>query len=654
MNIRPTGRGVFYTRDSGGKHETTPAQYIQWASNWAREHGVELNAETTVIGEMVKAKEFVRDDVYLDYEVSGNLMSRPALDALLARVHGDERVSHIFIPRRDRLARPDDAVDGVKLELQLRKCGVSIVFMDRFAPALGPKQKVDVGEIVTMAVDYDHSGRDRRTLAEKMIYAKLQLWSKGFSGGGRPPYGFSRWLVRDDGTRVRELEDGEKVRKAGHHVAWQPLPEDHPHMKNIRRIRLLLRETPASRVAAILNEEGVPSPDAGRTRTDLGLVHYVSGKWNQSSVSNIGRNSLLAAISEQGRRSMGDELRLTPSGPREIDRNEMLPNGKPRVVRTPSKDGIRAAAHFEPIESPDSHASLQKILDQRATTQAGKPRSRTPSKNPMGTRIIDMHCGCPMYRQPHKEGFRYVCSQYSQSKGKECGHHRIDGVLATKLVLGAIAQRVVSGTGQKQLREKLEEIAAREFSPTNTARSSHRHELGNAEAELAVIGRNLSRAADEDQYEAISREFAQVSEKVKRLKREVESEAKHIAQRNPDAEIALALQKLADLPKLLANEETLESASKAIQLVNARLFLSFRATKLKKRIVNRCVGGVMTFGDATSPVQLNTGPTGRRALESRVTESFEKLKKLPGFSKLISSLDVGQVSLGNVSRSDRI
>ncbi len=35
-----TGRGVFYTRDSGGKHETTPAEYVRWGQRAAAERGV--------------------------------------------------------------------------------------------------------------------------------------------------------------------------------------------------------------------------------------------------------------------------------------------------------------------------------------------------------------------------------------------------------------------------------------------------------------------------------------------------------------------------------------------------------------------------------------------------------------------------------------
>jgi hypothetical protein len=39
------GRGLFYTRDSGGRHETTPSQYVAWAERAAKERNVAFNRE---------------------------------------------------------------------------------------------------------------------------------------------------------------------------------------------------------------------------------------------------------------------------------------------------------------------------------------------------------------------------------------------------------------------------------------------------------------------------------------------------------------------------------------------------------------------------------------------------------------------------------
>ena len=76
---------------------------------------------------------------------------------------------------------------------------------------------------------------------------------------------------------------------------------------------------PASRVAARLTAEGVPTPDAGRTRVDGGVRHATSGVWNQPTITNIARNPLLRAVVSYGRRSMGDQVRFSPEGPRILD-----------------------------------------------------------------------------------------------------------------------------------------------------------------------------------------------------------------------------------------------------------------------------------------------------------------------------------------------
>src|SRR5262249_32649348 len=151
-----------------------------------------------------------------------------------------------------------------------------------------------LGELIVSLIDYEKSGKDRRELAEKMIYAQLQLARRGFSTGGRAPYGFRRWLAKDDGTAVRQLADGEYVRMAGHRVVWLAGPEE--ELEVIRRVLTMLETTPASRVAAVLTAEKVPPPDHGRSRTDNGVRHTTSGVWHQPTVVNIARNPLLAAV----------------------------------------------------------------------------------------------------------------------------------------------------------------------------------------------------------------------------------------------------------------------------------------------------------------------------------------------------------------------
>src|SRR5579864_6244413 len=227
MSKRATnGRALFYTRDSGGQHETTPGEYVLWAQRKSAELEVSFNGTPQQIHDMIQGGLAHEGDLYVDFGVKGNQLSRAGLDALIKRVLTDHDVTHVFVPRRDRLARPDDANDAVQLENLLRKSGITLVFMDLILPPLAKGSRRDVVEQIVALLAYNSAGEFRRELAQKIIYAQLALAKAGFSVGGRPPYGFRRWLVHQDGTPVHQLQEAEYVKRPGHHVVWLPGPEE--------------------------------------------------------------------------------------------------------------------------------------------------------------------------------------------------------------------------------------------------------------------------------------------------------------------------------------------------------------------------------------------------------------------------------------------
>src|SRR5688500_2767909 len=113
----PRGRAVFYTRDSSGRHETTPAEYVRWAAEACRRDGLRFDGTPEQIDGMIRGRRSAwSGDLFLDWDVSGNERSRPALNALFAEVERNKTISHVFIPRPDRLSRPNEAEEGVGLE----------------------------------------------------------------------------------------------------------------------------------------------------------------------------------------------------------------------------------------------------------------------------------------------------------------------------------------------------------------------------------------------------------------------------------------------------------------------------------------------------------------------------------------------------------
>jgi hypothetical protein len=649
------GRALFYTRDSGGHHEMTPGEYVEWTRRKCVELGLGFSGTTHQIKHMIAQRRSADGDIFLDFDIAGNILSRPGLDALLFAVENDKSVSHVFIPRPDRLARPDEILDGIKLEQRFRKeLGVALVFNDRIAPAIPRGQKQPVTDLIFTALEYDAAEKFRRELAGKTLHAQTALAKAGFSTGGRASYGLCRWLVRDDGTPIRPLEDKEYVRTKGQHVRWLPgLPEE---WQTRRRILDMVKTMPASEVARILTAEGIPSPDAGRTRTDGAHEHAVSGVWHQSTIINIARDPRNMSVHEYGRRCMGDRLRYSPTGPRELEEKDFGGRDKPRVIENPASERLRTAVPIESLMCAKEHGELIEILDRRAGSQKGKPRSRTPQQNPLGCRIFDMECGWPMYRVPYKDSFQYVCGLYQQSHAAECQHNHADGLTAVRFTLSCMRQKLFRPGLQGKLEARLRELAAQDRNNCNGDKAKKvTSALELVQTELRTVERNLAMARTPEQYQAVAKVFDQLLAKKSDLETQLAIQQRSRTDVSADDEVRAAMSVAERLIGLADDPANLGSIGHAFSMVNARLFLRFKDVQAGKRQLRKPAGGVITFGAAVPPIRLYEGPTGRKHLMKGVaivgnsgianTSARSVSRCLPG--------QEGH-SLGNVNRGDRI
>lgn len=149
------------------------------------------------------------------------------------------------------------------------------------------------------------------------------------------------------------------------------------------------------------------------------------------------------AVAAYGRRGIGDKMRFTPAGPRNLQQRDFRPHGQPKVICNSQSEMISGPACFEPLVDAERHRRLLATLDARAGTQRGKPRARDPNRNPLGGRVFDMNCGWPMYRIPYGKTFRYGCGCYQQSHGAACDHNYVDGPTASRFLLGCLRQRLL-------------------------------------------------------------------------------------------------------------------------------------------------------------------------------------------------------------------
>lgn len=650
-----TTEGRFYTRDSGGKHEMTPTEYVTWAQREARRLGVQFSGSPARIEKMIRTGAFHDGDIFLDFGVKGNTLSRDGLDAMLAELQGNPNISHVFIPRRDRLARPDDPLDGVMLENIIRRTDTTVVYMNGVHPPLARGSRQQIGDLITSVVDFNKSGEDRRELAQKIIDAQVALAKLGFSTGGRPSFGFRRWLAKADGTPVRELAEGERVRMAGHHVVWLPHEEE---LRIVRRILEMLETMPAARVAAQLTGEGVPSPDAGRWRTDNGVRHQVSGAWHATTIVNIARNPLLMAVVAYGRRSMGDQLRFSPTGPRELTDADFRADEKPKVVRNAEAEYVTGEAKFEPcVTDVERHQKLIDKLNDWAGRQRGKPRSPDRDNNPLGCRVFDMECGWPMYRTPYAQSYRYKCGCYTQSHGARCAHNTVDGPTAARFVMSSLRQRLGTPRLREQLQRRLRSLAEQESAESSWVQelSAKRTELSQLAADLDTVSRNLALADDQQKYEAIAKVFDDLTNRRKALERQItELESHDDRTTDVSEDVNAAMSVLERLNEEVADSPAGTVAREIFDLANARLFLRFQPRQVKRRVLNKIVGGMVTFGAAPPPIEIYQGPTGRRKIKGSAAHRAEPVGcESPTSPECVFSDEEGE-SLGNRSRGDWI
>jgi hypothetical protein len=160
---------------------------------------------------------------------------------------------------------------------------------------------------------------------------------------------------------------------------------------------------------------------------------------------------------------------------------------------------VTAPAHFQPILPKEGLDDLIKVLDERGSTQRGKPRSRNPDLNPLGARIFDMDCGWPMYRVPRGNGFHYTCGLYQQSHGQRCNHNHSDGPTAARYALAALRQLLFAPVTRNLLEQKRKErcSALPEVNPVESGLEKTQIALKSVQAKLANATQNMVTAEPE-------------------------------------------------------------------------------------------------------------------------------------------------------------
>ena len=213
----------------------------------------------------------------------------------------DSSVSHVFIHLSDRFARPELAAQAMQMEIDLLLAGITVVFSNRVSHAR-QRGRTYFAEDVQMLFEYSQNGEFLIKLSQRVLETQLRLAQGGYWNGGTPPYGFGRVLVDAQGNEIRELAEGEVVKREGCHVRIKP--------KEMEKIRIWLyildlygnKEWGHRRIANHLTDDlGIPSPNAGKLVKRKGKLVPVSGSWWSGVIKGLIRNEAILGMCAYGK-----------------------------------------------------------------------------------------------------------------------------------------------------------------------------------------------------------------------------------------------------------------------------------------------------------------------------------------------------------------
>ncbi len=223
MPQREKRRALVYLRRSSGRQETSLETQLDCALATAARQKVVLDASQADLQFMKANRLASYKDIRLDDSITGADLNRPGFLALNSDVLADTSISHVFIHKRDRYGRPEDAIDMVGREKKLLLAGVTIVFSDTTAEPMDRGRQYPERDLA-MLLSYYESGSFLTKLAERVLEKQRLLALEGFRTGGNAPYGFVRVLVDGQGRILEELAPGRRVRQSGCHVRAMPKP----------------------------------------------------------------------------------------------------------------------------------------------------------------------------------------------------------------------------------------------------------------------------------------------------------------------------------------------------------------------------------------------------------------------------------------------
>src|SRR5262249_19582166 len=152
-------QALIYLRRSNSRNELSLSGQLNWALAEAANLGLAVDATQEDLGHMIGNRLSVLKSLRVDDGISGAEMERPGFRAILRDAAANEKISHVLVYKRDRLARPEDALQMASMERGIRVQGVTFVFNDKTAEPMDPSRP-DLADLIALVVEYNQNGEE--------------------------------------------------------------------------------------------------------------------------------------------------------------------------------------------------------------------------------------------------------------------------------------------------------------------------------------------------------------------------------------------------------------------------------------------------------------------------------------------------------------
>ena len=615
MTIRVPNEVRVYLRCSSTRQESSLATQLTWAIATAAERGIRLRATLEDLDHMKRHRLFKYKDLYVDDAVSGTRTKRPGFDAMLCDLKADPRISHLLVFKRDRLGRPRNALHMVMVEDDLQEEGIVIVTSEGIIDPTTTGSARCTQSVMSI-LGFHESGEFSRKLSERILLTHIALARKGYSTGGRAPYGFGRFLEKPDGS-FEEIPRGRGVKERNCHVRL--LVNDRQKIQIwIRILEWLEAGWSAKRVANELNKLGIPTPNAGDRRHDDGVEHEVSGVWQDSTILAIAKNTIITGVKTYGRFAEGVHYRLGPQGTRPVAKDEVYKSGAARIIENDPAICIRAESGGGVLFDPERWQRLQEDLESRGTSQRAKRRAADPAAYPLTSCVYDITDGCGgvmhgVVRKDRGAGKPlYRCSIYTKTQGAKCHHNNVPAEALLSFTMTTLVRTLRLAGGADRIRAAVEARLAKMAAEPMTADESLHDQI---QARVQRLRQKVEQAPKRILEEDDSELRADLRSALRELKTELADAEKTLAEvgsRVPDrnremdaeTEVQSALALMDRVEAICSDPTARAELPRLLKDLGVRIGLNFREGRRNSRAVRLVSGGIMAFGNRPLPCTL--------------------------------------------------